>query len=166
MSRELRELRDEHLEVLDDLRVKHRDLKEAHLAELDNLFSRYQSILDENDLAEELEEDYEKILDEHISLLEDLAEEENRGLLTRAGIGLGTLALGYITAEIYLPDESVLDFYAQAPEIYSGSPAVGIVTAGLPAVGVYALGRAYQKQKRYNEIKDELSEYRSMKEDL
>lgn len=166
MERELRDLRDEHLEVLDDLRVKHRDLKEAHLTELDSLISRYRDILDERDITEELENEYEDLLDEHISLLEDMAEEESRGILTRTGIGLGTLALGYITAEIYLPDENVLVFYAQAPEIYSGSPEVGIVTAGLPALGLYALGKAYQKQKNYSEIREELNEYRNMRENL
>lgn len=164
--RELRELRDEHLDVLDDLRLKHRELKQMHLREIDDLMARYQNILADLDDREALRAEYEEVLDDHIGLLEDLADQENRGLWTKLGAGIAAIGLGLATAQAYYPTESVLDFYADAPEIYSQAPEMGLLTAGLPLIGLYSLSKAYDSHKRYSELRDEIEDYKVMKKDL
>jgi hypothetical protein len=166
LNKELRALRDEHLEVLDDLRVKHRELKAAHLEELDYLMGRYENILEKRDIAEELREDYEEVLEDHIGLLEDLADEENQGIFSKLGLGTAGIAAGLVSAELYLPTEDIVEFYQQSPDIYMDNPEIGFVTLGLPLAGLYSFGKAFDHWNNYRDLKDELSEYRAKKEEL
>ena len=165
-EKDLRMLRDEHLEVLDDLRVKHRELKDAHLTELDDLMGRYEQILEKRDIAEELREDYEDVLDEHIDLLDDLAREERQGSVSKIFWGAGAIAAGLLSAELYLPTENIIDFYSDSVSIYVDSPEMAAITLGLPAAGLYGFAKAYENRSNYNELKRELREYKLKREEL
>jgi hypothetical protein len=166
MNKELRALRDEHLDVLDDLRVKHRELKAEHLEELDYLMGRYDDILERGDIAEELRDDYEEVLDEHIALLEDLAGKENRGIFSKLGLGAAGIATGLLSAEMHFPSEGIVEFYQQSPEIYADNPEIGLVTFGLPAAGVYSFSKAFDHWRSYSDLNSELGEYRAKREEL
>ncbi len=182
--RELQGFREANLEVLGDMIVKQRELREIQL-ELDDLVTEYYDYLERRDISgrmmedynemldeqiehlervsEELLEEYDEVLDDHVDLLEDQAGEERRGMVTRLVGGLASLGSGLWLADLYLPQEGIFEFYGQLPEIASESPEVALLSVGLPAAGIYALKRSYDKFGNYTELESELSEYAARK---
>lgn len=160
LSYEMMEIRDEHLDVLEELRAIQREVRGVHLKKLDELMARYEEALTSEEDVGCLKEETVDILDNHIDVLEEYAGSKQSGFGSRLTTGVLSLVGGAGVAEVYYPAEDLISFYLSAPDVVAENPYAAALGIGLPAVGVYSLVRSASDKRKESEIRDELSDYR------
>lgn len=163
--RELKDHREENLDVLNELMTKHKELRDKQL-ELDDAMGGYYEFLEGTDMSGRLLEEYSELLDDHTQMLESRAEAEQRGAYYRIGAGLGSIGTGAWIADIYSSQEGLFHFYSNILDIAGEAPEAAMLGAGLPALGVYAIKKGLDRNTEAVQHQEELTKYRARKRNL
>lgn len=162
---ESQEFMNEYGAVIGDRLTKFEDLKDAHEEFVEeqretfqDLRRRYNRLKDRTESLHGLKDDHVDLMTDYIHDLEDFAYDR----LADAGYKLaasGILAtLGFGAAEFYDDDFGIAQFYLNSPEIYGDSPAMAVLTLGLPVLGALYLRSSIHSASEYADLKNEADE--------
>ncbi|WP_414836451.1 hypothetical protein [Candidatus Nanohalococcus occultus] len=140
---------EQHMEML----FEHRRKIDQHNRMIDRVFGEYEH------LVPNFRAEYLGLMDTLIDHIEDRRAEKKDEATADAVKGLGFMGAGGLSALAYSsPGESLVEFYASSPDLYS-QPEIAAAAIGLPAVGLYMFKRSFDKFSQQSEYLREKERY-------